>query len=329
MMKNIFKNKILIVTISIFLLVAISIGSYFILGESMEEKQYKNAKYHIEKGNYAKAVNIIYDLGDYKDCKELLKKFSFLPRYETFEFAEETGSYTRETKYDDSGNIISFTEDNYNQKIFAEYDNGLKVRETITFKEKNSSTVNLFTYNDENKIIKKDITYSSGNSGFVSYEYNASGLLIKEVENYDDKFFTEYSYSYDKNKNMIKKEYNSFVHEYEYDNNNNLIREVVIDTTSSYTDVDEYEYDENNNLIKETVSNGSYIYEYYYDDSDRLTLKIQKERSQIDSPYYEESRTTYEYDKYGCLVKEISHHSGVYEFDFYVKEISYVVFYKQ
>lgn len=325
------KKRIIIIVISFVLIVVLAIGAFYYLNKvSIPKKQYKNALRLLEGGEYAKAADILYDLGNYKDCKELLKNFTFLPKSEICEYADGEKRDIR-FEYDNNGNLVSVTENYYGRTVFSEYKNGLKVRETATNDDADLSDITVFEYDDNNNLIQKETAFASGDQGLVTYDYNSKGLNVKKSELYNDKVVFDYYYSYDANNNLISESYRSFVIEYEYDDNNNLIRVITSNRTyaTGYDYIDEYIYDEKGNLVKEILDNDTDVNEYEYDNDGKVILKTNYNRADKNSPYYENDRTTYKYDEYGNLLKEVCSPVGDYDYDYYVKEISYSVFYNK
>ncbi|MBQ2934257.1 MAG: hypothetical protein IJE02_06570 [Clostridia bacterium] len=325
------KKRIVIISICVVLVAAIAIGGVYCINKILiPNKKYNNALKLLDNGEYAKAADILNELGDYKDCKELLKNFTFLPESEVCEYPDET---KRDIKYeyDKNGNLLSVT-DNYNGRtVFSEYENGLKVRDTETNDETKLSNITLYEYDDNGNLITGSTEFSSGDHGSVTYEYNDKCLKVKKSELYNNKVIFDFYYSYDKNNNLISESYGSMVVEYEYDDKNNLIRVISSDRTylNGTDDIDEYIYDDNGNLVKEILLNGADVNEYEYDSDGRVTLKINYQRADKNSPYYKNSRTTYKYDGYGNLIKEVCSPIGDWDFDYSVREISYIVFYNK
>ena len=171
----------------------------------------------------------------------------------TYSGSSSKDSWWEKYEYDEKGNVIR-TESHYssgkNKYNYKEY---------------------TLEYDQNDRLIKKTSKGKNGSSGWVEYEYDKSGNLIKETEyelNYSIRSMRKYEY--DKSGNMIKESFYTgetldYSYKYEYDKSNRLIKETKYDNKGTSVEWKKYEYDEKGLEIKCTYSNGAWsesVYSY-------------------------------------------------------------------
>ena len=177
-------------------------------------------------------------------------------------------------EYDNSGNLISFTDLNGNTTIY-EYDNnhnltriidptgGIVAQTSYTADGKVSSYTErgetyYFTYVNSNTTQKND---SNGN--IWVYIFDDNGL----VTSVSDSLGNTTQRIFDDNKNLIRSvDANGNTTEYEYDGQGNVVR--IIDALGNEKNM---EYDNNGNLTQETNENGV-VTRYEYDTNNNLII---------------------------------------------------------
>ncbi|MGN0600245.1 MAG: fibronectin type III domain-containing protein [Oscillospiraceae bacterium] len=186
----------------------------------------------------------------------------------------------------------------------------LKNKIIMTDITQNNTTIkSTITYNNNFDITSIKKKSDNGNYSSFSYSYDKNNNLISEtyIRNEKDYYFKRtIKYTYDKNNKLIsKKESDSdgfkSTNTYTYDKNNNLIseKETVI-TGSGYksTFSDTYTYDKNNILIKSVNQDGD-VTLYSYDKSGNVIRRIIKYKNNEYGRLSEE--WTYNYYKCGKL----------------------------
>ena len=134
------------------------------------------------------------------------------------------------------------------------------------------SSENFYTYDDEEKLIKKYREFSDGISSTQIYNYNEEGNLISEHFNRSDGVTGTTDYEYDENENLIKAIcsglagwfYGTII--YKYDINGRKAKGIIEKDEKNIGTIN-FEYDTYGNLIKEYWEfpgswHQTFIYEY-------------------------------------------------------------------
>ncbi len=208
-------------------------------------RKYKKALALIDDGNYKEAYEIFEGLGNYKDAKDQLDKFHYVPTKIALSEAENGDEWI---EYFSAS--ISYNDKNLPERVIGyDLDDGQSISD--------------YTYDANGNLIKEVYTSSSGSKSISDHTYDANGNLIKEVETDSDGDKEIYDYTYDANGNLIKEvetdsDGDRYISDYTYDANGNLIKEVYTFSSGSKS-ISDYTYDANGNLIKEvyTSSNGN------------------------------------------------------------------------
>ena len=264
-------------------------------------KQYTEAQTLVEAGKYEEALAIFEDLGDYKDSQEqaafvssvileqkyqkaieLLNSKQYESAYKGFlalqDFKDSPSyvasfgwlcieeyspaDYTLKFKYDETGKLISKSEDDYDSEVLDR-----------TYK---------YSYDSDGKLCKvEEFEYDGDLYTVTTYTYDKNGLLTEAHE--DWKYF-EYltKYTYDSNGYVITEErytrdkdegpdYTlSTMYTYVNDNDGRVLSKVY--TSSRGESKYEYTYDENGLCISHKVTEPGKVwnYTYNYDEYNRL-----------------------------------------------------------
>lgn len=298
-------------SISLFLLIVVLVSVFTSCGA---KKNYKEAISLIDAGDYAAAYEILTELGNYKDAKELLGNFRYVLDSEEYGYFTAEGVYNEgdktEMTYNSDGLLVSF------------------VRSDGKFE---------FTYDENKNLIKETQTRNGETWVNREYAYDENGNLIKEITFASNLPLYQWEYTYDERGNMTQKieRYSKYLEiasldlrytcDYVYDEKDRLIESAVTWSGGSKERVC-YVYDENGRLIREEMPNESgavliaeytyngkgdpikeahtsYIIEWTYDDSGRLTRKQQHNAYKF-SPIGVEYTYEYTYDEDGKLIHE-------------------------
>ena len=276
----ILKNKPFKVCV-IILAVVIVLSILFCVAINLPVVKYNYAVGLIEDGDYQKAYEILYPLGDYEENLEIMKKFTH--NY-TLEITTDSKGERDEQTYDyyENGNLkyksyYSYDDSKYEYEYKYDSENRL-VKEKCVKTEVSGdvhTTTELYEY-DENGRLKK-----VGNGMFFTeYIYDENGNFLRRVNHngeadceciYDEKgnliqektyfgfgdeLHISYTYTYDENNNIIKiegkntGEENSSIREGVYDAKGNLVKVINYTKGSDCKDIVEIEYDANGNIIK-------------------------------------------------------------------------------
>lgn len=226
----IFKNKAFkICTIILSVIIVLSI--LFCVAISLPVVKYNYAIGLIEDGDYQKAYEILYPLGDYEDNIEIMKDF--------------THNYTLETITDSKGEKEERTYD-YDAK------GNLKAKSYYSFDDSKYECE--YVYDSNNRLVKDVVVHiypsSEKYTTITRYEYNENGYLVKEIDDMSG-FFT--AYEYDEKGNFLRRvNYKGDADcECIYDEKGNLIQEKhYLEFGDEVTSQYDYTYDASDNLIK-------------------------------------------------------------------------------
>lgn len=252
---------------------------------------YYSAKNLIEEGKYDEAYECLVDAGDFKDAKELKKKFICVPTTVSTEYSDITGAYVTSYEYDENGNCIM----------------------QIVTSPIGEQSISEMEYDKNGNCIKR-INTDPNEVSTVEYTYVYEGNLVTEMtltKSSGDSITSKYTY--DKNKNCIKtvsilpggKEN---VETKEYDKSNNPTK-AHIETASGYEETVTYSYDADGNCVKKESKDKEdkvkQTVTYTYSDDGNLTSE--KSIGEDIAP----ETITYELDDLGnCKKKTVQRQFG-------------------
>ena len=269
--------------------------------------KYDEAFALIAQGENEAAYEIFEALGDYRDAKEQLELFRYVP----------TKVVTQDLLYGNTTNIEFL----YNEK-------NLPIRETNTrgtytavyeYTYDNDGTLTetnyvdnyriVYTYDENQRVSQMALLYQTNVTSYISYTYDAKGNLIKQ----DTGAGSVRVYLYDENNNITKtyiegiESANSNVSEYFYDVNGYLVKETFAMLEGSIDTVIEYSYNANGDLIHTVYEKGTEYengIEYIYDANRRLIQKT------VTDALGQKTVYDYSYDDAGFLIMETMSKSG-------------------
>ena len=231
---------------------------------SCKATTYKKALDLIAAGDYEAAYELLEQLGDYKDAKEYLERFRYVP----------VSTIVKGNSNDAVANIEII----YDQ-------NGLPDKGIEVWGEEEEIDLD-FVFDENGRLIRlKDGTLwgnVDGEEYYHTYEYNydENGQIIKEITIRSDGSKSIEDYAYDKSGNLIEKCYISMdgdkhLYEYTYEAYGKLIKEIHT-WESGLKTITDYTYDDNGKLIKEVqaVKNSRYIVDYSYDINGHLIKEV-------------------------------------------------------
>ena len=181
------------------------------------------------------------------------------------------------------------------------------------------------------RLIKSNIFDSSGTStGYIDYEYDSDGKLIKESLIFPSYFSDITEYTYNSAGKLIRADIyfdDDFVgHElYEYGSNDKISKIYHYNSEGNSGDIEIYEYDDEDKLVKVSVledgippANSYTTYEY---DDDGLLIKsisydYKYDGLELGYSYHLDATRVYEYDSDDYLEKKSVYDSSD-ELDYY------------
>ncbi|MBR5313995.1 MAG: hypothetical protein IKU45_01120 [Clostridia bacterium] len=281
------------------------------------QKKYDNAIRLIEIEEYAKAYEEFKELGDYRDSKDYLARFSVV--YERIEEIVKNGSNTViEYTFNDKGQVLS--------RIKKDVKEGF-IRDSFKF-----------TYDKDGNMLSEEwISGFDKTSNKYEYQYDKNGNKISQKQIHDGKTEREIFYEYDDRGNCIKIKSGSIIEckSYDYDKNGNEILSTVLDadgnvktrTETTYnsmgqvlskyhknadgdiTESIENTYDKNGNLVKKIRKVSTFIIheENSYDkDNNMLSHKMWSNDLSKDGKMTTSEEKVFTYDKSGNRLTESS-----------------------
>lgn len=235
--------------------------------------KYDEAFALIEQGKYEAAYQIFHDLGEFRDAKEQLSFFRYVP----------TKVVTRNT-------ILGYIM----QEDILYNDKNLPVKQTNTLGS--SSTVYEYIY-DDNGILTELRYQNNYNDVSVVYLYDENNRVSKVTTSYNGEMLSYEEYTYDENGNRIRKVTDGSDYRYDYNENGQVTKYYSVGKDGKEYVICEYVYDASGNLTEEiSMVNGSLATAivYAYDKNGvliRKTYDIGTEAEEsIDYVYHENGK---------------------------------------
>ena len=248
-------------------------------------QNYEKALVMLANGDYPGAQEAFEKLGDYRDSKDYLAKFYYMPT--SFEY-DLIGKKGAEDVLYNNINLPSrqFIMRSDAQAIYEyEYDgNGNVIKQTVKKNgaEGHEVSVYEYTYDENNRRVKAEFTFYGVASGFNTFTYDEKGNLIRQTqEDSQGLLALEYVMSYDEKGNRTR-------------------IETIFGDESEVTNIS-YQFDENGRAVKETstYSDGSSeVWDYTYDEKGNRTSAVFTDYNG------DKCRYDYTYDEHGNVVKE-------------------------
>ena len=257
--------------------------------QDQNASDYSQALTLLEQGDYIGAKALFEKLDGYKDSKEYLSKFYYMPTRFELELVDKICSI----------DVI------YNS-------NNLPERDLITRNEDEYDCK--FVY-DENGNILKQIMNKDGGTSTYEFTYGTHGLPDVAVAVFMDGTQDVHEFTYNEQGQMIRDVYKSggvLVYDYNpiCDEEGRLIREEYRESDPPQIIYTSYEYDENGQLIQKNrdYGDGQTVVSYTYDDEGNLIKEVQT--------YGEDYQVMYEYtyDEFGNTIKTVRTEGDVVEF---------------
>ena len=256
--------------------------------ESEKQARYNEAFTLIDKGDYTAAYEIFSELGNYRDAKEQLSHFQYVPVKRLITCGDlvivgeiTLNNFNLPIQIEDRPSSIV---DQTDKQIFNfTYDKVGNLTQKIVTMEY-GSTVYDYTYDKENRLTQEVCTFSDGRVNRYQYSYEEQGNLIEKIDYYGDGSVRVREYQYDSYGKITEEseKYTSddFIYETKYtrtyDPLGNLTKEIQTHSDGKTSGFD-FIYDNHGNLLKRihtTYSGAQYTYECAYDVNGNLTQEI-------------------------------------------------------
>lgn len=233
--------------------------------------------------DYEGAKKAFEQLGDYKDAKEYLSKFYYMPISFEYDLIDKKG--TNDVAYNSKNLPISETtirSDVQAVSKFAYDDNGNIIEQTTIKNTAGDPEIYryVYTYDEKGHLATANYTAHDGYVASYTFFYDDEGNNTKQI--YEDEYGVyEYLMTYDENGNMLSQAlvYNGEVESMNivvtYNDSGLIIKEVCTYYDGSQESLD-YSYDVDGKCIRVvfTDANGENIYDYTYDDHGNVIKEI-------------------------------------------------------
>ena len=246
--------------------------------------EYENALVLLANCDYVGAKAAFEALGDYRDAKEYLSKFYYMPISFEYDLIDKKG--TNDVAYNSLNLPISET----------------TIRSDV-------QAVSKFVYDDKGNIIEQIAIKNTEADPEISryvYTYNIDGYLASANYTGYDGYVAAYTFWYDDKGNNTKQIYVDGYGTYEYlmtyDENGNMLSQTLVYNGESEVMNIDVTYDNNGMIIKEvcTYEDGSQeSLEYSYDANGNCARIVYTDADGEESAY------DYTYDEHGNVVKEV------------------------
>ena len=259
-------------------------------------ENYEKALVMLANGDYTGAKEKFEKLGDYRDSKEYLAKFYYMPLSFDYELIGKKGK--DEVSYNSYNlpKIQSVMRPDAQAIYEYVYDENGNIQKQLV--KKNSEEGYEFssyeyTYNANGQRIKAEFVLHGGATGFHTFTYDENGNLIKQT--YEDSHGNAYTYimSYDDKGYRTRLDTVFLVESevinisYQFDDNGRVIKEATTypDDTVEYVD---YTYDAKGNKLSEVFTDNEGVqygrYDYTYDENGN-TIKEEYTHANGDKEY--------------------------------------------
>ena len=247
-------------------------------------KGYENALVLLANCDYVGAKAAFEALGDYRDAKEYLSKFYYMPVSFEYDLVDKKGT-----------NDIAY--------------NGINLPISENTMRPDVQAISKFVYDDNGNIIEQILILNTDGEPEISryvYTYDSNGHLITGNYTSHDGYTSSYTYEYDDRGNNVKQtyvdEYSVYEYTMIYDANGNITSQVISYNGGSDVFNTAFSYDDNGNVIREvdTYSDGTQEYrDYIYDEKGSCIREVFTDLSGAQSIH------NFTYDRSGNVVEEI------------------------
>jgi YD repeat-containing protein len=231
-------------------------------------------------GKYEDSLAIFETLGDYKDAKEHLANFYYMPVKVTFDLVGKSG-WIEVLRNEDQLPVleVSHREDVNRTLEFAYDEEGRILKQTLT--ENGIVSYFEYTYGENGKQATANYYSETGERYLYVFVYDEEGRDFKWVFTTYDGNLEEYNYTYNEKGDKVVEEYLTNGEGYalyidiEYDENGNKVKETCTYPDGSSDTID-YFYDEDGRMIKHVYHYRGvedHVYDYTYDENDNLIKK--------------------------------------------------------
>lgn len=268
-------------------MLCVTLGSCFLSSEDNRDdkaEEYEAAIVLLANCDYVGAKAAFEALGDYKDAKEYLSKFYYMPVSFEYDMTDKKGT-----------NDVAY--------------NGINLPISETTMRSDVQAISKFAYDDNGNIIEQLMIKNTAGDPEISryvYTYDNQGNLITANYTAHDGYKASYTFEYDEKGNNVRQIYTDDYNEYEYlmtyDANGNMTRqEIVYNGESQVLNID-ITYDDNGRIVKEVCTydaNTQETLDYTYDEKGNCTKEV---FTYVDG---KQSIHDFTYDDYGNVIQEV------------------------
>lgn len=263
--------------------ICVSVGACSLLGKENTpnlKTDYENALVLLANCDYAGAKDAFEKLGEYRDAKEYLSKFYYMPTSFEYDLYDKKG--TNSISYNGLNLPVGETVMRADLQAIYDFvydDNGNMIEQILTMNTDTEYQISTYkyTYDEEGRRVSANYLSYDGIAVSYNYEYDEKGDNVKMK--YEDSSRTiEYFITYDENgrktRNEIVENGNTIILNISY------VADEQMRTTQEIWSYDgigveyiDYVYDDNDNVVKQvftTLEGERYTYDYTYDENGSL-----------------------------------------------------------
>ena len=278
------KCILLILCATLLFAVCVSLGSCSPHTPDLKAEEYENALVLLANCDYMGAKAAFEKLGDYRDAKEYLSKFYYMPTSFEYELYDKKGTNT--IGY--NGLNLPVRETVMRADVQALYDlvydeNGNMIEQILIMNTDTEHQISTYkySYDTEGRRVSANYLSHDGISVSYNYEYDEKGDNVK-IKYEDSDVTLEYFMTYDDNGRMIR---NDMVKNgetvtlnisYVADEQKKTMKEIWAYEGMGEEYID-YTYDAKGNIIKKVFTDfdgDQHTYDYTYDENNSLIYEL-------------------------------------------------------
>ena len=160
--------------------------------------KYNDAISLIDAGKYEEAYELLKELGDYKDAKQLLAGFHYVPSSATFE--QDGEKLSVEFFYNENNlplRTILTNKDGKQHSSDYTYDKNNDLTKEFFIDFEIGETTYTYTYDENRNLIKSVYDHASGTYYTVENAYDSNKNIISSSTTYSDGYTSNYENSYE------------------------------------------------------------------------------------------------------------------------------------
>lgn len=335
------KRKIAIISLTVAVILIIAIVAVTTISSNAKKSDaYDHAMMLLSDECYEEAIQILEELGDYKDSSQqievaktmLVNEENYNKALQALENGQDELAYQLFQKLGTYKDVADYLNNFSTYSVLTyvkrsgyggvseekyEYDSNGNLISCKHYSDSECTSTVSYQYNADNLLIREDTYYTSGNHWWVIYEYDIYGNETARItyrSDYDGIYYAYY-YEYDTSGQVVREvedlgsgDPTIYTYNYTYDKEGRVVKDSWVNSYQQ-TASSEYTYNAEGLLSQERVVyyDGKVgITEYQYDDNDRLIFSSYKYDGEIRTDH------SYEYDNDGNVLNEVinNYYSG-------------------